>query len=188
MVTQEDAAYIRRLFPEIELVRDGDLAQKVIEIWVENWHASEWKRIEDAPKNPETLPVSRALVPHVRAVTQQAVAVAKIVKEIHDIDVDVDILVVGSLLHDVSKLVEYGPGEGHTRIGDLIQHGVYGAYKAMEKGLPMEVSHMVISHTMLSKKAPATLECAILHYVDYADSDALLWASGRPLLVSKLHK
>jgi putative nucleotidyltransferase with HDIG domain len=188
MVTQEDTVYIRRLFPEIELIKDISLAQRVIEIWAETWHASEWVRIEDAPKNPSTLPANRTLVAHVRAVTQQTLAVAKIVKEIHDINVDTDVLLVGSLLHDVSKLLEYGPGKGPTRIRDLIQHGVYGAHKAMEKDLPIEVVHMIISHTMSSKKAPATLECVILHYVDYADSDALLWASNQPLLVAKLQK
>lgn len=189
MVPREDDAYIRQLFPEIEKIGDKELAQKVVEIWVETWRASDWNRIEDVPKNPENVG-DRKLIPHVRAVTRQAVDVANAIQEYHDIPVDMDLLIAGSLLHDVSKMVEYGPnegGSGKTKLGKLVQHGVYGAAKVVEKGLPTELTHMVVSHTTGSNKAPVTLECVILHYVDYADSDALLFAAGQKLLVAKGH-
>ncbi len=183
MVSNEDSAYIRQLFPEIQEIRDGDLAQKVVEIWAETWHASPWAKIEDVPKNPNV--GDRKLVPHVRATTLEALAVARIIQEIHGIPTDLDLLAAGALLHDVCKMVEYGPtasGAGKTRLGELVQHGVYSAAKVVEKGLSPELVHMMVSHTKGSNKPPATLECAILHYVDYADSDALLAAANKPLL------
>ena len=189
MVSQEDAAYIRQLFPEVGEIGNAELADKVVEIWVETWHASEWDKIEDAPKNPENVG-DRKLIPHVRAVTREAVDVARSIEEFHGINVDMDLLIAGSLLHDVSKLVEYGPkngSAGKTTVGKLVQHGVYGAAKVIEKGLPPELTHMVVSHTTGSNKPPSTLECAILHYVDYADFDALLHAAGQKLLLAKGH-
>jgi hypothetical protein len=53
MVSPEDAAYIKRLFPEIDQIQDKALAEKVVEVWVETWHASEWTAIEDVCKNLE---------------------------------------------------------------------------------------------------------------------------------------
>lgn len=187
MLSEQDSAYIRQLFPEIQEIKDETLAQTVVEIWAETWHASQWARIEDVPKNPADVG-DRKLVPHVRATTQEALAVARIIEEIHGIRADLDLLAAGALLHDVCKMVEYGPkadGVGKTRLGELVQHGVYSAAKVLEKGLPPELIHMMVSHTKGSNKPPATLECAILHYVDYADSDALLSAAHKPLLAEK---
>ncbi len=189
MVTSEDAAYVRGLFPEIEEIQDKELAEKVVEIWAETWHASAWPKIEDARKNPTNVG-ERRLVPHVRAVTREAIDMAQSFREFHGVGVNMDYLIAGSLLHDVCKLMEYQPkgdGAGKTRYGELVQHGVYSGYKVLEKGLPEELVHMAISHTTKSHIAPVTLEGAILHYVDYADSDALLYAEGQKLQVGKAY-
>ena len=184
----EDVEYVSALFPEVELISDPELRARVIEIWIECWHESSWAHIEDAPKNPD-LGMGRPLHQHVRAVTQQAVATADIVRERHGIAADGDTLLAASLLHDVSKLVEYqSDGSGGTeksRLGKLSQHGVYGAHKAWEKGLPEEIIHIIISHTHNSNVPPRTLEGVIVHYVDYLDTDALLFDAGGKL---DLHK
>jgi putative nucleotidyltransferase with HDIG domain len=184
----EDVDYIRALFPEVEQISDSELRAHVIEIWIECWHESSWARIEDAPKNPN-LGMGRRLHEHVRAVTQEAIATAAIVEERHGIQTDRDTLLAAGLLHDVSKLVEYqadgSGGAEKSPLGKLSQHGVYGAHKAWEKGVPDEVVHIIISHTHNSNVPPRTLEGVIIHYVDYLDTDALLFAEGGKL---DLHK
>ena len=181
----EDDAYVRSVFPEIEQISDTELRARVIEIWIECWHESSWPQIEDAPKNPASLGVGRPLHAHVRAVTQEALAAAEIVEARHGIVADRDTLLAGALLHDVSKLVEYEPGgvrgAGKSPRGKLIQHAVYGAHKAWEKELPEEVVHIIVSHTRNSRVPPRTLEALIIHYVDYLDTDALLFEAGEPL-------
>ena len=181
----EDVAYVVSLLPEIELIAEAALRAQVAEIWVECWHESSWERIEDAPKNPTLSGRRRPLVDHVRAVAQEAVAVADIVEARHGVVADRDTLLAAALLHDVSKLVEYrreDGGSGATSsFGELVQHAVYGAHKAIERGLSDELVHAIVSHTRRSGVAPRTLEAVILHYVDYLDTDVLLLDCGQRL-------
>lgn len=182
----EDLAYIAEVYPELDQLHDATLRTKVARIWSEVWHESTWKRIEDAPKNPNV--PGKPLYAHIRSVTRQALATAEIMKEIHGKDYDHDTLVAGGLLHDVSKLVEYeasGDGAVKSKRGKLIQHAVYAAHKAWEHDLPEEVVHILVSHTHSSGVRPITWECVVIHYVDYLDSDALLYQAGKPLLLQR---
>jgi putative nucleotidyltransferase with HDIG domain len=185
----EDIGYVTSVFPEIGDIADARLRDQVATIWIECWRESNWERIEDAPKNPANLGPERRLYQHVRGVTQQAVATAAIVESLHGITTDRDTLLAAGLLHDVSKLVEYQPdgagGAETSAMGKLIQHAAYGAHKAWEKGVPDEIVHVIISHTRNSNKPPRTLEGLIVHYVDYLDTDALLFDAGAKL---DLHK
>jgi hypothetical protein len=179
---------IRALLPEIAAIGDPVLAGAVVDIWLEFWEQSAWERLEDVPKNPKSL-ADRPLLAHVRAVTQQAIAVGRIVQAQHGIAVDMDLLTAAALLHDVSKLREYAPEAGTpgvaTRYGTLIQHGIGTAASVLHRGLPLDLAHLIITHTEASALPPRTIEAVILHYVDYADSDVLLMAEGQPLLLHR---
>jgi putative nucleotidyltransferase with HDIG domain len=185
--SQEDLDYVASVFPEVNDIQSEELRRKVLEIWIDIWHESKWERIEDAPKNPENVG-DRRLYVHIRAVTLEALATAEIMQRLHDVPFDRDVMIAGGLLHDVSKLVEYEPKgttAGKSARGKLIQHAVYGAHMAWEKGLPDEIVHIIISHTHNSGHKISTWEGVVIHYVDYLDSDALLHAAGQKLLVSK---
>lgn len=174
--------------PELRLIRDAKLREATAQIWAETLKESSWESLQDPPKNPETLPPNRRLLEHTRSVALQALAVAKVVEEVHGIAFNQDELVAAALLHDVSKLLEYGPtsdGAGKTRTGKRIQHGILGAVKAMEHDLSEDLVHNIIVHTHNSRYLPQTWEAILVHYVDYLDSDALLFAEGRPLLLKK---
>lgn len=176
-------------FPELAEIGDEELRTKVATIWQEVFADSEWKSLDEVPKNPETLPGSRTLVAHTRSVTRQALAIAEIAKEIHGLDYDRDILVASANLHDVSKLVEYAPRDGsaggHSEFGEKIQHGMLGVHKALNHGLPLDVAHAIAVHTMHSKDLPRTWEALIVHYADYVDTDGLLMSEGRPMTLKK---
>jgi len=178
-------AAVERAMPELNLIRQGSIREKTVRIWAEMFEESEWEALEDVPKNPETLPLSRRLIEHTRSVARQALAVAGIIEEAHGIKVDRDGLLAAALLHDVSKLLEYGPtgeGAGKTAAGKSFQHGFLGAVKALQHGMPRDVVHNIIVHTHSSRHMPVTVEAIIFHYVDYPDSDVLLLNEGRPLL------
>ena len=179
---------VERALPELALIQDPGLRQLTAAIWAETLAESEWQNIQDAPKNPGTLPDTRRLVEHSRSVALQALAVAETIERLHGIGFNRDELVAAALLHDVSKLLEYSPvgeGAGKSEKGRKIQHGFLGALKAVEHGMPLDVVHSIIVHTHNSRHMPQTHEAIIVHYIDYLDSDALLFAEHRPLLLKK---
>ncbi len=187
--TRSDAMEkVRAAFPELELISDAELASAVAEIWAEVWSESSWAELEDAPKNPYTVNCRHSTVPHTRSVTRQALAIAAIIEELHGLTCDRDIILASCLLHDVSKLLEFEPAsEGcgqNARFGELIQHAVYGMHKAFEHRLPLEIAHIIGSHTTLSRLPPKTLEAIIVHYADFVDTDVLVWEAGGKLLLN----
>lgn len=178
---------ILALLPEINLIQNERMREGVINIWVEVWSESAWDDPSACPKSHKNV-TQRSNIDHVRSVTKQALATAEIAREIHGFETDTDILLAGALLHDVSKLVECEPGPSETvtsHTGVLIQHGVYGAAKAIAHGLPLEVAHILISHTHQSATVPATPESIIIHYVDFLDSDLLLHEIGHRLFAKR---
>jgi len=175
-------------FPELQEIADADLRAAVVDIWREVLDESDWSSLDEVPKHPLKLPASSTLVTHTRAVTQMSLAIAETVERVRGISYDRDQLIAAANLHDVSKLLEFEPSEtGGTasRFGYLIQHGFYGAHKMWEKGLPLEMVHNVIAHTLTSRYVPQTWEAVIVHYADYLDSDGENLLHGIPLNIKK---
>ena len=180
---------MRKHFPLLDTIKDGELATKVANIWYDLWKNSKWERIEDAIYNPLCPEVS--LITHTRSVTHGAYEFAKITNEVYGDELNFDLLLVGALLHDVSKLLEYEPGEDNaikSKKGKLFQHGFLGAYQAFAEGLPDEVVHILICHTADSRVIPQTPEALIIYCVDVADADLNKLKNNAPLLIVNKHK
>jgi hypothetical protein len=167
--------------PEIEQIEDEEIRQAVYRVWETALRESDWTSLSDAIKNPK---LDRKLIPHVRSVTQQALLCAETTANLHGIPYSRDDVLVIALLHDVSKLLEYS-GAAKSEFGLDIQHGVYAAHLMWNEGLPQRLIHAVISHTAASRMAPRTWEGILVYYVDVLDSDALLFAEGKPLFLQK---
>lgn len=180
---------VLEIFPELSQISNADLRVKVATIWREVFAESQWKSLQDVPKNPETLPPTRTLVAHTRSVTQQALAIAEVAREIQGIPYDKDVLIASANLHDVSKLVEYEPSdEGGGSLGEFgkkVQHAMYGVHKAFEHGLGLDIVHSVAVHTKHSHDLPRTWEALVVHYADYIDTDGLLLSEGRKISLQK---
>lgn len=180
MASEEDRSYVRKVFPEVELIGDRKLAEAVENIWVKAWKASKWERIEDAGFGTEAPNFS--LAGHTRVCTRGVVAVADAMTEIHGLKLDRDQLLVLALLHDVSKIIEYEPGPGgkpaKSEIGKKITHGIFSGIWAREEGLSLDMVHLLFTHSGGSKMLPGLLEGVVLAHVDHADADALLFSSG----------
>jgi hypothetical protein len=43
----EEKKYIEKLFPRIRDIKNDDLRDKVINVWLKAWEMSDYKRIED---------------------------------------------------------------------------------------------------------------------------------------------
>ena len=189
-VAGERIGHIRSLLPEIADIADDSLRSAVESIWEEMWNQSDWDELADIPKNPsaadapQRVPDAWTLVTHTRAVAQLAVTSAEIIQRLHGIPYDPDALLAIALLHDVSKIVEYEGTKDKSRksrTGELIQHGVYGAFLMWEHKLPVELVHGVVAHTPNSRTLPRTHEALIVRYVDFLDSDSMLLDAGLEL-------
>ena len=116
--------------------------------------------------------------------TLSVVAILKTVHELHP-EMDLDLLIVGGILHDIGKLEEL---EGHisaryTDVGHLIGHTVLtdrmvGAKMAEIPGFPTELASL-LAHLLLSHHGerewgapvvPMTMEACALHYADNLDA------------------
>jgi hypothetical protein len=98
---------VDELLPELHLIGDAELRDKVREIWQELWRESKFEALEDVPISPK---VPTAHLPHNRCVVTMALAIADALERFHGITLDRDMLVAAGLLQDVSKLVEMQPG------------------------------------------------------------------------------
>ncbi len=103
----------------------------------------------------------------------------------HYTGVDRDMLLVGSILHDIGKLRELACDHSidYTDEGRLLSHIVIGLEIVQEKisrieGFPAEraalIKHMIVSHhgarEFGSPEPPKTLEAVLLNYIDEIDS------------------
>jgi putative nucleotidyltransferase with HDIG domain len=193
-----DEAGLVGIFPEIEEIKDPALRRGVVAIWLEIAAECPWDRLEDIPKNLEA-EKHRRLIDHVRGVTRMALALAETGKAHSGTEYDRDKLIAMCLLHDVSKPMECEPDpEGKpaggpvlpgrkSAMGKLIQHAVYATHKVFAHGLPLEVAHVVNTHTHQSAVRSATVEGAYVFYADYADSDAVLIPQGGKGFIARWH-
>lgn len=194
MAVSIDADGVRSLFPEVDDITDARLRQAVIDIWIEVGAECAWSRFEDVPKNLDAEKY-RPLVQHIRGVTLMATALAEIAVRQQKVAVNRDYLIAACLLHDVSKPLETEPDPDgkptggpaapgrKSALGDKIQHAVYATHKVFAHGLPLEIAHIVNTHTHASGVRSKTLEGAFLFYADYADSDAaIIPVGGKPFV------
>lgn len=193
-----DEAGLVAVFPEIEEIADPALRRGVVAIWLEVAQECAWSRLEDIPKNLEG-EKHRRLTDHVRGVTRMALALAETGRAHSGTAYDRDKLIAMCLLHDVSKPLEVEPDpEGKpsggpvlagrkSKLGKMIQHAVYATHKCFAHGLPLEVAHVVNTHTHQSAVRSITVEGAYVFYADYADSDAVLVPETGKGFVSRWH-
>jgi putative nucleotidyltransferase with HDIG domain len=176
------------LLPELRWVSSSQLRTSIVAVWSAAWNLSDWDSLQDVPKSAGVLPPARTLLAHTASVARLAVAAAEIIQSVHDIGFDKDELVTIALLHDVSKVIEaIGPPESPapSQAGRLFQHATFGAHLMWNAGFSDRIVHGVLAHTVQSATVPATWESILVHYVDYLDSDALLFTDGLPLFLTK---
>jgi len=167
---------VRAAFPELEVIEDDDLRAGVVSAWAT---AIEENDIDDLTEVPWLPPTQRALglenerlVSHVRDVTACAVALAETLLERREVTLSVDTVVAGALIHDVSKLAEFD-GMTETPVYNLLGHPYYGVYVVAAVDLPVELAHIVLSHTSRTTVEPATIEAELIRRADEVAAAAI---------------
>jgi putative nucleotidyltransferase with HDIG domain len=142
---------------------------------------------------------------HIRSVTRLAVKIAEEMAGLFpDFSYDRDLLIAGSLCHDIGKVWEFDPENVKRWKADpratgmpSLRHPGFGIHICLTMGLPEEVAHMAAAHSGEGELLVRSLENTILHWADYtfwrvveaggqfADSDPWLEGemgerSGRP--------
>ena len=165
---------VKRIWPEIEWIKDKDLKEKVYKTWE---YAIEQSvlTVADLEKIPFTLLIKDCKVTfmdHKRAVVHIAVESAKVMNQFfgEKMPIDMDILIAGSILIDVGKLVEYEMDKGKAIVGTtgkLLRHPFTGVGLAMRYEVPDEICHMIATHSKEGDLGKRTIEGIIVHHADF---------------------
>lgn len=176
-----DTAYHQQVceaFPELEDFADTDLRDKVIEAWIRGLKRGGWRDINDIPYAWNIHEVTN--VEHIRGTTQIAEVAAELQQDIHDADIDIDILRAACLLHDVGKCYEYVEYVDSSVIDDpdpryattVIPHSISGYALAHEVGCPLEVQRAIPHY--YGDIPSRTIEAELVKSANEASSNAII--------------
>lgn len=182
MTTRDVRETVERAFPAVDAIDDDDLRSGVVDAWAtalgDTGHDLETTAWFPPVQSQLDLPDER-LVDHVNDVVEGAVGLAETLLSRRDVDLSLDTVIAGALVHDVSKLYEFEPdaeakfGASPTPVYDLLGHPYYGVYAVARAGLPVELCHVVLSHTSRTSVEPATLEAEIVRRADEVAASAI---------------
>lgn len=165
---------IKKIWPEIDLIKDVSLREKVLDCWV---YAVEYSVL--SPEDLNTIPFSLLIkdcnisfMNHKRTCVQLAVEMANIMKKNfgNEIQINMDYLIAGTILIDVGKLIEYDKVDGKltaSHTGKLLRHPFSGVAIADRFGLPPEILHIIAYHSKEGDLGKRTVEAIIVHHADF---------------------
>ena len=165
---------VKKLWPELEWIKNDDLREKVANTWSLALERSELNA-EDLQTIPFTLLVPDldvTFMAHKRAVVHIAKEAGEKVEHFFgkDLPVDMDVLLAGAILADVGKLLEYVKKDGKAvqgTYGKNLRHPFSGVSIAEECGLPPEVCHIIAAHAKEGDHVKRTTEAYIVHHADF---------------------
>ncbi|MGB2604540.1 MAG: HDIG domain-containing metalloprotein [Candidatus Sulfotelmatobacter sp.] len=166
---------VKRLWPEIDWIKDPQLRVQVTETWALALQRSTLTP-DDLNQIPFTLLVPNCpitFMEHKRCVVHIAWASASAMQEYmgHALPVDIDAVIAGAILADVGKLLEYELGpDGKARQsarGEALRHPFTGVALALECGVPEAVCHIIAAHAAEGDLVKRTTEAFIVHHADF---------------------
>ncbi|MBW2146084.1 MAG: HD domain-containing protein [Deltaproteobacteria bacterium] len=178
---QKDKDYIIRLFPAIKKISDRRIRDKVVRTWYNAWKRSNFPRIEDLHQfEPARDCIEYSNRDHTNQVCRAAEKMGAMLADSSGLEVRMDYLLAGAVLHDVDKIVIFDAKTGGlTDTGRRFAHAVMGAAMALMEGLPEEVAHIIGAHsTKFSPVPPASIEAIILRHADQVVAQAVYLAKG----------
>jgi len=164
--------------PEIGWISSEDLRRKVLDAWSAAVASAGLSRIGDMKPsgNYDTKPLRNGTqADHIRSVARLAVKIAAEMDELFpDFIYDRDLLIAGSLCHDIGKVWEFDPENiarwkadpGKTGYPSL-RHPGYGIHICLTADLPEEVAHMAAGHSAEGELLTRSRENTILRWADH---------------------
>jgi len=164
----------RRLWPELDWIRDEELREQVTNTWARALELSPLEP-EDLNRIPFTLLVPNCpttFMEHKRCVVHIARKAAESMDEFmgRALPIDMDTVIAGAILADVGKLLEYESVNGKTRQserGEFLRHPFTGVALAMECGVPDRVCHIIAAHAAEGDLVKRSTEAYIVHHADF---------------------
>ncbi len=171
---------LMELLPEINLIQDEKLKEKVIRVW-ERALKLRGMQPRDMLRMPFTLlikPCPANFVEHVRGVVQVAYQSAKGLQEIYGdrMPINLDYLLAGALLHDIGKILEYVEKDGEfvkSYEGKHVRHPFSGTALAFAEDLPVEVQHIIAVHAGEGDGRWRSTEGILVHHADFINFEPL---------------
>jgi len=167
---------VKKLWPELEWIRDDSLREKTAKTWELALEKSVLSP-DDLDRIPFTLlcgPDLRvSFMSHKRCVVHVAKASGEKINEFFgtDLPVNMDVLISGAILADVGKLLEYElDNEGKTvqgKYGQYLRHPFSGVSLAEKCGVPPEVCHIIAAHAQEGDLIKRSTEAYIVHHADF---------------------
>lgn len=186
-VMESRRAEVRKLFPLIDAISDGQLREKIITVWERMWSQSDWESPNDCTFLPGLPTGSKySLIKHTNSVTKNALRMAETLGEEFGIDVDGDRLLAICFLHDASKLVEYTSVNGiceYSNTGNTFPHAMLAAVAADELGIDRIVVKTIVLHPFHPPHTfvkPTCIEHIIQHWADLGTADPIMWINKMP--------
>lgn len=162
------------LIPEFNFIEDSILKEKVLRTWEEAIKLGNWE-ISDLLRFPFALSIKDcpvSIIEHVRSVVQVCSESEKALRKFYQgkIKINRDYLLVGALLHDIGKLLEYKKKEGKfvkSKLGTLLSHSFSGVILCSKQGIPEEILHIIAFHSKEGEGQRKTIESKILYHADF---------------------
>lgn len=178
-VTEDMRNRVLAEMPEIGWIESEDLRTKVLNAWAAALAASDITAIgELRPSgNYDSAPLRHGTqADHIRSVTRLAVKMAEELDALFpDFSYDRDLLIAGSLCHDIGKVWEFDPGNlrrwaAHPEKVGLpsIRHPGFGVHICLTCELPEAVAHMAGAHSGEGELLQRSLENTILRWADHS--------------------
>jgi hypothetical protein len=167
--------------PELSLIQDTGLRDKVVDVWADavtagGFSIDEMKQVPFAILGDQA---SLTLLDRVRAVCRTAVAIADSLTTSYGkrLPINKDVLVAGALLADVGKFLEYERRKDGTLRkaprGELLRHPFTGVGLSFRHGIPIEVMHVVAVHSKEGDFVRRSTEACIYHHADFTNFELI---------------
>ncbi len=177
-ISDADRARLLDEMPEIAWIEDAELRRNVTDAWVAAVGSSSLSRISDMKPsgNYDSRPLRHGTqADHIRSVTRLALKIAEEMAGLFPgFSYDRDILIAGSMCHDIGKVWEFDPENVRRWKADpratgmpSLRHPGYGIHICLTLGLPETVAHMAAAHSGEGELLVRSLENTILHWADY---------------------
>ena len=166
------------LMAYVEMISDADLRAKVRAFLEEQkvLLTGQTFSLEESPggrSHHHAYP--GGLLQHTLATVKLALALCDVVEGIYGAEVNRDVVLAATILHDVMKAPCYMELENGryllSPLGERLDHVTLAVSELARRGFPLEVLHAVAAHhAEHGPTSPKTLEALIVHVADLADA------------------
>ena len=170
-----------RLERTVERVQDEALREKVMDLLGDLSIEIQGKTYSGLPLEEAPAGISRhhnypgGLVAHILSSTHIALAMCDCVEKVYKGTVNRDLVVSGTLLHDVYKCLTFGTRENGTYtsspLGERANHMLLVASELVRRDFPLDLVHKVAAHHgRYGLVNPRTVEALIVYLADMLDA------------------